>query len=223
MNIIRDLKINLNADEVLERLGYEPESTPQRVRKAVDRAVVLVRDAAEPRAGYERVPVEVENGSVLLDGESEIGSKKLRKVLGPCDNTIIFVTSLGPKVDMMIDELQEESMSDAYIADVAASHAAEWLADKVHNIIGESLDDEEYMTHRYSPGYCDWHVSDQKVLFGIVDASETGVALDDNCLMSPRKSVSGVIGVGTDDEVEEVAIACKFCKNSKCEYRREVE
>ena len=52
------------------------------------------------------------------------------------------------------------------------------------------------VSHPYSPGYCGWHVTQQKFFFSLLPEQPCGVRLSESSLMSPIKSVSGVIAVG---------------------------
>ncbi len=54
-------------------------------------------------------------------------------------------------------------------------------------------------TLAYSPGYCGWHVSGQKKLFQFLKPDKIGITLNDSCLMTPLKSVSGVLVSGSSD------------------------
>jgi hypothetical protein len=74
------------------------------------------------------------------------------------------------------------------------------------------------ITNRYSPGYCEWHVSEQQKLFRLLPAGYCGVSLTDSSLMRPIKTVSGFIGVGP--EVRRNAYTCGLCELQDCLYRR---
>ena len=48
--------------------------------------------------------------------------------------------------------------------------------------------------NRFSPGYGDWELNEQKGLLHQLGASQIGISLSSAFLMHPEKSVSGVIG-----------------------------
>ena len=75
------------------------------------------------------------------------------------------------------------------------------------------------LTNRYSPGYCDWPVSDQHNLFSLLPAGFCGITLTSSALMVPVKSLSGVIGVGSG--VKRGAYQCSICDLKDCYRRRE--
>ena len=62
-----------------------------------------------------------------------------------------------------------------------------------------------------------WPVSDQASLFRLLGDAPCGVTLNAQCLMSPVKSVSGVIGLGTG--LRRLAYACQLCTMTGCRFR----
>ncbi|GAH91002.1 unnamed protein product, partial [marine sediment metagenome] len=51
-------------------------------------------------------------------------------------------------------------------------------------------------SRRLSPGYCDWKIDQQKMVFRAMKDDSAGVRLTEECLMLPQKSISGIIGIG---------------------------
>ncbi|MFQ5822943.1 MAG: vitamin B12 dependent-methionine synthase activation domain-containing protein [bacterium] len=73
----------------------------------------------------------------------------------------------------------------------------------------------------YSPGYCGWHISGQKKLFQYLHPERIGISLNDSFLMSPLKSVTGVLVSGKKDIhfFESNYSFCRFCKTKSCRAR----
>jgi len=74
------------------------------------------------------------------------------------------------------------------------------------------------LSNRYSPGYCGWPVSDQHILFSLFPEGFCGIELNGSALMTPLKSVSGVIGIGPALRREEYD--CGICDMQDCVRRR---
>jgi len=206
--------------EILEILGYPENLGPGRVRNWVLEGLEDVRARARPEAVYRRVPVELSGGCILVDGRLPLESKMLKKVFRPCTHALVFVSTLGPKVDELIAGVEEARVSEAFVLDAIASHMAEKVADRVERELTGALEPGEGATLRYSPGYCDWPVDGQRMVFSVVDGGRIGVSLTGYCLMKPRKSLSGIIGVGPRDQVARTGNACNFCKRLDCDHRR---
>jgi hypothetical protein len=159
----------------------------------------------------------------LVNGTNiTLTSEVLSWALYPCRQAVIFVASIGPALEERVAHLMKEGQSGkAVILDAIGSEATEktvcQLQDRVRQIA--KLDDAE-TTLRYSPGYCDWDISQQKLLFGAMDSAPIKVRLSDECLMTPRKSVSGIIGLGWDEKTRLKLSPCRFCTRQDCKNRR---
>ena len=136
-----------------------------------------------------------------------------------CDKAVVFLVTVGPKVERVINENMESQPHYGIIVDAAASAAAEATAHYIQDYIEKKLNEEEKTTLRYSPGYCDWPISEQNEIFKILPHQKIGVELSENSFMSPRKSVSGVIGICPAD-TNFSGNLCMNCKKTNCPYRR---
>lgn len=131
----------------------------------------------------------------------------------------LFVGTCGEKVELLAKEFMREGHTlESLIVDLIASELAEGVADYIHNKIEEDVAVSNlHITNRYSPGYCNWPVSDQQKLFALLGEKSCGVILTPSSLMVPIKSVSGIIGIGP--EVKFRGYACAKCDDSQCIYR----
>ena len=78
-----------------------------------------------------------------------------------------------------------------------------------------------FLRPRFSPGYGDFEISYQRKIFDFLNCSKhIGVSLTESLIMTPSKSVSGVIGISVNDEKCEKQ-GCEECdKRNTCEYSR---
>jgi cobalamin-dependent methionine synthase I len=106
-----------------------------------------------------------------------------------------------------------------YIFDVLGSVTVEAAIDKIQQEISKmALLNGQFITNRYSPGYCQWSVGDQHKLFSFFPQNCCGISLTDSALMRPIKSVSGIIGMGK--EVKYRKYTCNLCNFTECFYRK---
>ena len=108
------------------------------------------------------------------------------------------------------------------VASVAADKSVEVLEGYLLGKLSQSgpTDTNNYLLG-YSPGYCGWDISGQKKLFQHLNPVEIGITLNDSFLMSPLKSVSGVLIFG-DKEIhlfESSFTFCNYCRNQSCHDR----
>ena len=115
--------------------------------------------------------------------------------------------------------MQEGDMVRVFVADAVGSVIAERVADRMQESMAAYVADRGYRhTNRFSPGYCGWHVSEQQRLFSLFpQPAPCGVTLTDSSLMLPIKSVSGVIGIGSN--VRYLDYTCGLCDLANC-YKR---
>ena len=108
---------------------------------------------------------------------------------------------------------------EGYMIDTFGSAIAEAAADAVEVKIEEHAAAlAQFITNRYSPGYCGWDVGEQQKLFSLLPDKFCGVTLTGSSLMVPIKSVSGVIGVGKKAEKKDYQ--CSICEMTHCIRRR---
>lgn len=132
----------------------------------------------------------------------------------------LFIATAGVPYETYQQRLKDAGdMVCVYIADALGSVITEKCADQMEQHLQESIDKLGWHhTNRFSPGYCGWHVSQQQLLFPLFDGHTCGVRLTDSSLMLPIKSVSGLIGLGTD--VRRLEYTCGLCNFEKCYKRR---
>jgi len=110
------------------------------------------------------------------------------------------------------------------VASMAADKSVEICETLLYNNLSKrKLTKNGSIVLGYSPGYCGWDLSGQKKLFEHLNPEEIGITLNDSYLMSPLKSVSGVLVHG-DKEIhvfESSFTFCSYCKNKTCHDRIE--
>lgn len=105
----------------------------------------------------------------------------------------------------------------SYVLDVIGSVIVEKAMDEIQ----KKLEDDMKLnglgiSDRFSPGYCDWNVSDQHKLFRLLPENFCGIRLSESSLMNPIKSVSGIIGLG--ENLKQLGYQCHWCNDPNCIY-----
>jgi cobalamin-dependent methionine synthase I len=162
--------------------------------------------------------------SVGLEEGTTFRSRKLAQVLKDSEEIICFVATLGRRLDREIGCLMaEKRLSEAYVLDAMGSVAVEGMVEHFYQRKQiEFAAENKSVTLRFSPGYCDWPVTDQKQLFSLFGSEQAGVELLDSCLMTPRKSISGVFGLfySTNTHLDSPYNPCRDCRKIDCMARR---
>ena len=189
----------------------------------VERLDELQHSKLETVGGYAigRVDaVEVQEGRLTVDGVSFEVGKQVAAYLKEATEAAFFLCTAG---SLFSDEAHALNAAgdfmEAYIIDAIGSLTVERAMDRIHAELGVCQATAGLkITNRYSPGYCNWPLKDQRPLFDFVGENPTGIELSPSCLMHPIKSVSGVIGIG--ERVHKRAYGCVVCQNKTCIYRR---
>lgn len=221
---IRNFAIEIDKDEVCRYLGYGKDRAPTPfISSLIDEEIEEAYRLVQPLGFYRLVAiVRGRKPPVILEDGLRISSELLSLVLSRCHQVAIFVTTIGHRLENRVAQLMKEGqMLRATILDAVGSEAAEktayYLQDRVREF---ALSKGAEVTLRYSPGYCDWDITQQRVVFEAMDLAPLGVSLTEECLMLPRKSVSGIIGLGHFEKRWLRASPCRLCPKADCHSRR---
>ena len=204
-------------------LGYRDGEAPDMIRELIDEILPLIPAHIALQCGYGILPA----GSITLADDS-VSFDELLFATGPIitsqlkrsTSLALFVSTAGPRLEQWSGKLMAEGdMMRGYIVDAIASEYVEqasvWLEKQIAGHVASS---GWKMTNRYSPGYCDWPVSEQHKLFSLLPERFCGITLTESALMVPIKSLSGIIGLGPD--VKRGAFQCNICDLKDCFRRR---
>ena len=141
---------------------------------------------------------QVQNSYATIEGPIVFKSSVIARLLEQCGQVAVFLTTIGGHLEEMVSQLSKDGfMLQASVLDAIGSSAAEKMAESVQRMImEESKPRGLYISQRFSPGYCDWNVKQQKEIFQAMNGDFAGIRLTSECLMLPRKSISGIIGIG---------------------------
>ena len=169
---------------------------------------------------------DTEKKLVLSDPNFEIKGDSIIKHLAGCEKVACMALTVGDRIEQEVtDEFRKGGYVCSMILDAAATAAVEQAADEFEKIIAQETAKDGYkMRWRYSPGYGDWSLTEQKTFFKIADAKEIGMRLSPMMMLMPRKSITAIIGlekVSADKKVcESEKNSCEVCDNEDCLARK---
>ena len=178
-------------------------------------AIELFQELAEPAGITAGISIslfeEVFRGEGLNEPENPV-----EDIYRKSSHLALFAVTLGAVLSDKVTLLFDSSdYAIGYMLDSVSSSAADRLAGLASSHLQEELAAVEPAASSsrvlsYSPGYCGWNISGQKKLFEVLNPQEIGITLNESCLMSPIKSVSGVLIVGPG-EIHEFVNSYPFC------------
>ena len=196
---------------------------PDSVGDLVDRAIAVYRSYAEPAGLLAEISLDV--FAALYEGEGgNAPDTPLEHVFKKADTLAVFALTLGNRISEKINRLAvSKDIALAGTLDATASVAADAGAAYCEQLFFEGLPRKvkiagEVHVLSYSPGYCGWHVSGQKQLFRFLKPEQVGIELNEQYLMTPIKSVSGVLvaGAGEVHYFEPRWSFCETCTTHAC-------
>lgn len=211
--------------DVLHLQGIpEGVDLPPRIAALVDEATAMYLVAAEPRALVAAISHEAFD--TVFRGEGHNAPETPIESVAPRAQALaLFVATVGGRVTDRIQELfAENEPALAAMLDSVASAAADRLTallavrDRIED--GDAVDRGSVVLG-YSPGYCGWHVSGQEALFAALRPETIGIRLNASFLMTPLKSVSGVLvaGPAAIHRLEASYPFCARCSSPACRER----
>jgi hypothetical protein len=162
----------------------------------IDDVISQASQHCEIRAGYRLVdvkkPVDRHDG-LYVGGTFFTMQKIVTGQLKKAERVAVFVCTIGPGMEAWARQvLREGDAALSYVVDTIASVTVETATDRLHDHIGRHmLARGMRITNRYSPGYCDWSVSEQSLLFSLLPENFCGVTLTELAFMVPMKSPTG--------------------------------
>ncbi len=211
--------IEICEEEILRYMGYPSEYKIDEMQLGVIRRIKdEIVSSAEPKTIYKQfeiafadIGVEVKGTEVVLSGNA------IRKHLEGAKTCIIMAATLGIEVDRILRRTQIKSVSDALIADACATAYIEAVCDETEKEINEKYGRCNY---RFSPGYEDFPISQQKDIITILDAGKKiGLCTTESNLLVPVKSVTAVLGA--IDTYTSCNNKCDKCRNKeRCAFSR---
>ena len=204
-------------------MGYGQSVPDEATLQEIDKVLQEVKSFLKPSFCYfvKYGALDLEQYTLTIEGTTLSVGKIIARQLRGAEAYAFFVCTAGMDFEDYQRELMRKGdMVRVFIADALGSVIAEKAADRMEESLQMNIDKLGWKhTNRFSPGYCSWHVSQQQLLFPLFGTQEPcGVHLSDSSLMTPIKSVSGVIGVGPN--VRHLDYTCGLCDFDKCFKKR---
>lgn len=205
--------MKFNSREALRYLRAKPGD--KAAEMLVDTVYLKLRNEVQARYVLRKHFVKVDETGVTLDCGVRFHSCNLAAHLKDCSQVFLLGATLGSRVDIAVRRLALESVAEGAAAQAVAASLIESYCDEV-----QKMQDTGSLSQRprFSPGYGDWDLGEQKLLFSVLDCAKLiGLTLTDGMMMAPSKSVTAVVGLS--QEAQCVWNKCMTCGNINCPYR----
>jgi hypothetical protein len=228
MKIIKDIKLNIDREEVLRYQGYSRKRVKepnQNILRITEEEINRGYNLFKPQGIYSLIKIK---GSAL-EGRINLESglifrfaKSIIKQLKGASHLLVGVVTIGDLLEKKVSELFSQGEYPRALAlDVIGTVAVEDFSRKVRKLARQEVIEQGFKTSRhFSPGYSGWEVSQQEIVFKSIPSDNIGVRLSKGFMMLPQKSLSWVIGAGKEIIVSsEEEDKCKDCQSKYCNYK----
>jgi hypothetical protein len=223
VRVLDDIPLAIDPGEVLRFQGYKAgiDSPPPDVRGLFDDALALGRALMQPRAVVRTLPV-ARDGDRLITDAVTLTIPRIALRWGAVVEITAGVCTIGGALERRASELwQARELPLAMMLDSVGSAAVESLAEYVNDqLCQEGLARGVKVTNRVSPGYGDWDVAEQRLLWRLCAGDAIGVSMNAACFMTPTKTITLLVGAGPEARVDDYFSQCARCWMRDCAYRR---
>jgi hypothetical protein len=224
MAINSPVKIEVDKRYLLQSIGYNDQcSPPPRTMSLIEDYVEKAHQLIDVSHAFIVKDIEgVWGNSVFIEDFIVFESTVIAQLLRHCSGVAVFVATIGDRLEGMVSELSDDAFTlKATLLDAIGSHAVECVVGLVENTVAEMAASQGLVSsRRFSPGYCDWQIGEQRAVFKAMNGASPRVVLTDDCLMLPRKSISGIIGLGSRNDAIDTYNPCISCDKKDCVGRR---
>ena len=210
---------SIRRKEVLQYLNWRGSPIPPDIDCLIDKAITETIQSVHP-LGI-RKTVTVADGPLLEEIGLALPGSDIAALLRDCRKAVLFAVTLGNSAERLIRSYSARDLSYSVILDSCCSAAVESVCDALEEEIRSGLDEGLFLTDRFSPGYGDLPLSLQEPLIDALDTRRRiGLTLTDSCILFPRKSVTGIIGIADRPQTGRFR-GCAFCSMfERCTYRK---
>lgn len=223
-NVIDVEDVKIDKRRVCRRIGYSAgHKPPARISSLMDEYIENIHHLIAPHYSYVIRDVEwIQESRVFIEGSIIFESKVIARLLEQCQKVALFLMTIGRHLEETACRLAEDGLVlQSAVLDAIGSNAAEKIAGSIQDQIKRVAGEHGFViSPRFSPGYCDWDIRQQQMIFWAVDGDPLGIHLTETCLMIPRKSISGIIGIGTPGSDVSNYNPCRRCHKHNCTSRR---
>ena len=182
--------------EILRYMRTGSNTADERIIALADKAAEMVENGAEPKTLYRIFDCDIDGSTVTIGG-AKLVSAHLAKNLRGCSRAVVFGATLGTVCDRLINSAAKTDVALAMALQAAAACKIEEVCDELEQQIKSER--EVTLRQRYSPGYFDLDISEQKKVFDLIEITKRiGITLTDTFEMIPTKSVTAIIGIDYD-------------------------
>ena len=197
---LKDFEVSVRPEQILR--AHYPDLGPvaAEVRKVAAAMAAHALEVARPVGWLRQVKVRaVEGTRVELDGGATLNSATLAGLLRESPAVQLVSVTLGPQIDERVHQLFEAMDGlEGLFLDTAGWVAVQSAVSAVRRHCAAKARSDGYrLTRRIGPGYLDWALDEQAIVFRALAGGDTlpPVEVLDSGAILPEKTLTGLFGL----------------------------
>lgn len=200
-----------------------PDTFPEDM---LDQACLSARLLAKPRGSWSIYPYCAATATIIADVPFRLAGNYIADHLSSAVEIAVMAVTIGKDPEEAITaHFAKGEYTHGLLLDAAGSAAVETIADSINTIIASQAAHRGLTAvRRYSPGYGDWQITDQRQILNLAEGQRIDVDISESCMLQPRKSVTAVVGLTPAKTPPPTADSggCKACTLITCLARKEI-
>ncbi len=176
---IENFKVEVDPKRILRLIGYKKKAQEikEPIKQLIEEEKKKLDNLLLPASLYTILDYEQTNKHPIFNNAEKVA---------------LCICTIGPELEKEINALMAKNeMLRALILDSFGSEAAEAVAIQSDRVLTEKARHLDlWPSKRFSPGYGQWDIKEQRYVFTVLPGKDIGVNLTDSFMMIPRKSVS---------------------------------
>lgn len=210
-------ELKISDIDVCNELGCSKEQLDGYIQKKIEDLLSEFSNSMFSKFTYKVFPGNIENDSVYIGEVQFCPGKVISSIIKDSTSFAVFVATAGWDFEKRMKTAKEShDFLEEYVLSGIGSCFVEKTGDYMESVLQNEIGDLNH-TNRFSPGYCGWNLTEQKKIFQLLGDTPCGIELSSYSLMTPIKSISGIIGIGTN--VKRKLYGCAICDMHTC-YKR---
>ena len=198
---LKKISIDPPRAKIYQRLGFKKRTTqiPVNQRKETDRFIDEAASIISLQGSLLRTPINKNDGKkIILAGNLTFESEKLSSFLSNCEEAVLMGATAGNSIMEAIKEkTNQDNLAAAVVFDATASEIVDTGLDWIMDYLNQQVRREKktLLPRRFSAGYADFDLKNQKVLYQKLQLEKIGVTITSSFILLPEKSVTAVSGI----------------------------
>ena len=213
-------ELNLRQEDVISEMGYKNVSPEPYLVDALQGLWPLLQLEVTAECAFIIEDGAFSPNGIIIENIEINSGATISTLLENSTRFAIFAATAGNRFQEMANSVKKEGdMLKIYLMDIVGTCIAEKAGEKMEEYLENEIGNLMH-TNRFSPGYCGWHLTEQRKIFELMGGNPCGISLSEVCLMTPIKSISGIIGIG--ENVSRKQYACSYCELETCYKKKDM-